>query len=608
MNQFWLEFFYFIVSAFAILVSISAASLFALTFRFEKRLRTVWRATGFFALALSFFLLILERKFSQVGLVALLVEFIAFYCIFRGVLEEPILSHLGRDPEKFNEKPKDLKLKEVTSRAPLKKNKLKPAGFFERLQENLINNKNSKNKKEPRFTTTPVAAVFGKSLRIKKENLILAICFFVYIILAVFCYILYRPYTPALLILGAFIFILSTMPIQVKRYFQEKGSKKVDKQNLYPLIGYVFLLLGTLFTFFYRLPDFNIVFLHQLKIEYGVTWGLILIAYFFGFFFLAIWAWNFIKLRVFLRTFVVFLTAAIVVSALGSLVFTILIFGTVEKNNLQLMSQGAQTQKLIMIERSNNALALARNIANDERIAISIELGDSDKIFERIAQYSGSSQLDTLRIFDANRKILQDLNDPRNIGKVYSEDPILAYVLNNKKHIQSFSADPGVLAYVMNARGLAPVLSNGNIVGAVEVGYKFDNAFVDFSKKQTGLDVTIYTGSKIAATTIETVNGISRWIGSKETDQAVVKNVLEKGESYSVSADRLGQIYYNSFEPVRDINGLIIGMVSVGAPTNVLFESTRQQLVSAFLIMTLISLVVVLIGYFAIRKFQRNIS
>ena len=614
MNQFWLEFFYFIVAAFAILVSISAASLFILTFRFERRLRTVWRATGFLLLALAFFILVLERKYSQVALMALVVEFLAFFCIFRGVLAEPILSHLGKDPEKGLEKNKAAKAENFKiTRLYLDQTKDFVDGikrifnkkFLKRVVKDLselFSSAKKANGKGSNVKLTPEA------LKTRKQGFWASIVFAIIVIALVLIYIFYHPFIYSALVASAFVCILATIPIQLKRFAQEKKDIKSRKQNLYPLIGYIFLFLSMIALFFYRLPDLNIVFLRQLKLEYGVTWILAMLLTFLGFLFLAVWAWNFIKLRVFLRTFVVFLTATIIVSALGSLIFTVLIFGTVETNNLRLMAQGAQTQRLIMVERSNNALALAKNISEDEKIASNILSKNSDKVQERINQFSANSQIDILRIYDSKGKILQDLNDPRNIGKVFNQDPILAYVLNNKKHIQSFSADPGVLAYVMNARGLAPILSNGNVIGAIEVGYKFDNAFVDFSKKQTGLDVTIYTGSKIATTTIETINGVSRWVGTLETNQTIVQNVLEKGESYSVTTDRLGQIYYNSFEPVRDVNGIIIGMVSVGAPTSLLFESTRQELISAFLIMTIISLIVVLIAYFAISQFQRRIS
>ncbi|MFC1640767.1 cache domain-containing protein, partial [Patescibacteria group bacterium] len=85
----------------------------------------------------------------------------------------------------------------------------------------------------------------------------------------------------------------------------------------------------------------------------------------------------------------------------------------------------------------------------------------------------------------------------------------------------------------------------------------------------------------------------------------VVVKVYENGESIRLALDRLGRPYYSAFQPIRDVNGEIIGMVSVGTPTNLLFEDTRQQLITTFLIATLISLLTAFFGYLAIRYFRQ---
>ena len=53
--------------------------------------------------------------------------------------------------------------------------------------------------------------------------------------------------------------------------------------------------------------------------------------------------------------------------------------------------------------------------------------------------------------------------------------------------VKSFEVQDGVLAPIVIARSLYPIMLYGNLVGAVEAGYVFDNAFVDYSKEKTGL-------------------------------------------------------------------------------------------------------------------------
>ncbi|HRY59797.1 MAG TPA: cache domain-containing protein [Patescibacteria group bacterium] len=577
MNQFWLEYLYFVVSIFAILVGISAASLFVITMRAEKKLKTIWRALGFSLIALSFLLFILERKYSIIGIAALITEVFAFFSIYKGVSSEPDLTPLQLAPDYMAYTPTGTI----------------PAG--------------------PVINNNPAASVMANTLieanqskKQKKERIVSITAIVLIIALSVLIYIFLRQYIHSALAAGVAVFIAATIPIQVRRLRTQSKDRATRAQNIYPLIGYIMLLISGIFYIFYRLPDLNIVFLRQAKLEYSAVWQIAVFFSALGFLFLFIWAWNFIKLRVFLRTYVVILTVAIIISTLGSLVFTSLIFTIVEKNNLQLMIQGSQAQQVILVDRSNAALFIARTISNDSGTKSLIISDNKTDLSTKMRDFLDQSGVDFIKIYNQDAVVIASPQDERDVNQTATNDSLLQNAISEKKQAKSFDVEPGVLSDVIVARGIVPIISNNNLIGMVEVGYKFDNAYVDFAKEKTTLDVTIYTGSKRSATTIKTLDGVSRWTGSEETDQNVVKTVLQNGEEYSLTADRLGIIYYNAYEPIRNTNGQIIGMVSVGVPTNILFENTRQQLISTFLIMTLVSILIAMIGYYPLRSFQKK--
>jgi len=94
MMVFFLEYLNFVVAAFIITVTLSAAGLFFIAYKYETNLRVIWRAIGFCAIALSFFLFILERKFALFGLPAIAIQLFGFYSIYRGIGAEPSLQQL----------------------------------------------------------------------------------------------------------------------------------------------------------------------------------------------------------------------------------------------------------------------------------------------------------------------------------------------------------------------------------------------------------------------------------------------------------------------------------------------------------------------------------
>lgn len=404
------------------------------------------------------------------------------------------------------------------------------------------------------------------------------------------------------------LFILYTIAFQVRRYLTESDDPAVRRQNLYPLLGYLYLLARGISLVLYRLPDLDIVIFRKLSLSYGATWQLSILFSLGAFVLLGLWAWNFIKVRFTLRTFTLFFAIVILVSSLGSLFYTLLIFRVVEQNNLDLMMRAVRSQEFILNDRADQSLLVARTVANDDDVIAMYSSNDYYGLLEEAEKYLSSTGIDILRIYTTYSEIYVSANDPRDKGRVLRDDTNLAFTLKQRQHLKTFDTQPGILSDVLVTRAIHPIIVNGEIIGAVEAGYVFDNAFVDFSKAQTNLDITIFTYKTRSATTLKTKDEVSRWTGSQVTNIDVINTVLENGESIMTSEKHLEEDYYAAYVPVRKVNGDIIGMISVGTPVFQLIEDTRQQLISAFLIITVISLLGSASGYYVIRSFSRSIE
>lgn len=563
MRIFAFEFLFFIVSVFSILVCISATALFAITYRFERKIRSIWRALGFMLLGISFFFLILERKYVDIELIsvfAILLMSVGVFSIYRGIRAEPILSQLAN---------------------------VKTSGVKKLKEFNLV-----KEFTEPR-----------------NRNLLMIVISIV-LILGVVSVILtilnLGDYVIAVLLIVAAIFATLTLVIQIKRYLAQKDIKETRLQNLFPLLGYVFFVISLIGSIFHRLPESNVLFFRQISLDYSWLWHAITYTFLATFVLIGIWAWNFIKIRRLLKIFVVFLSAIILVAATGSLIFNIFLFNIVEKNNLDLMERGAETQELIMTDRSNVSMLIAGLMAKDEGIRSLVDSDDYDSILNNTTDYLDKTNVDRIRVYNKYGEIIVSPTEERDRGRVLSEDILLSYAIIEKSPVKSFELGKGVLADVMLVRSFYPIIEGNEVRGAVEVGYEFDNAFTDYSKSQTGLDATIYSGSKRSATTILTLDNVSRWIGSEEIDARVLEKVLVNGQDVRVDTDRLGITYYSAYKPIRNINGEVIGMVSVGIPTNILFEDARQQLLSVFLIISIIALLSAVFGAYVLYVKQNR--
>lgn len=560
MNIFWFEFIFFLVAIFAITVSVSTAALFFITYRHEGTIRNVWRAAGFLLLALGFFVYILERKFGMFGIAGVILEALAMFAIFRGVYDSPSLLHLAQTP------------KGLTGTDP----NLDKVGKKQRKRDRILSS-------------------------------VLSIVVLLIILFAIINAVIVGNYELTTVFqIAVILFVLGTIVLQIQRLLRERKEVASNWVNAFPLIAYVFLFFRGMSMYFSRFGETNIVFLRKLTLDYSMTWLLALLFTLLAFIFLGIWAWQFIKYRVFLRTYVVFLMLAIVVATLGSFFFTLLVFNVVERNNLDLMTRGAETQELIMEDRSTTALFVAQLIADDNEFLAAMKAGNKVGMSERMETYMEDASVDILRIYSKFGEVLVSPTDIRDEGRVFNEDSVVAFTITEKTQVRTFGTEEGVLSSVMVSRSLHPLIIDGELLGAVEVGYRFDNAFVDYSKSATGLDVTIYTGTRRSATTIMTLDEVSRWTGSEETANQVLDTVFGQGLTYSLMTDRLGIDYYSAYKPIRNVNGDIIGMISVGIPANELIDDTRQQLITTFLIVILLSLLAAFAGYGVIKSLRKG--
>jgi len=556
MSIFVYEFVFYVASVFAAVVCIASGTLFFIAFRHERLTRSGWRTIGFFLLSVAFFFLILERKNPVFGLFGVLCEMGGTWAIYRGVMASPSLVQLAQEP---GQEMTSQTFEELFMRAERQK-----ATFASSYSSLLI----------------LLAAIFGV------VNLL---------------FIRLAPLNVLSTLQGIIFFIvLGTIMLQVERLGRERNVARATVHNTLPLIAYIFLLMREAAVFIFRLPPSDMVYFRQLTLEYSMAWQLGIFFTFAAFVFLGLWAWNFIKYRKFLRTYVIFLFLSVILATVGALIFTVQVFKIIEKNNLDLMTRGAETQQILLDDRQSLAMFVAQLVAGDEEFLGELKNGKWDAMKKRVTKYLENSGVDSIRVYNKFGEVVVSPADPRDLGRVFDKEPFLAYVITKKVQISTFDTESGVLTPVIVARAFRPLLFGDELIGAVEVSYKFDNAFVDYSKQQTGLDVSIYAGPRLSATTIKTVDGISRWVGSEEADPGVRDAVLGKGAAYSTMINRLDRIYYSAFKPIRDLNGQIIGMVSVGIVAQELFEATRQKLLTIFLVMTFLALLTALIAYRAV--------
>lgn len=143
-------------------------------------------------------------------------------------------------------------------------------------------------------------------------------------------------------------------------------------------------------------------------------------------------------------------------------------------------------------------------------------------------------------------------------------------------------------------------IRDGKFNGAVVVGmYLNENSWLDKLKEDTESELTIFSGSTRYATTI--TNDGKRAVGTSMAE-TVTDTVIGKGESYVGTASILDQKHYVSYEPMRDINGKVVGAYFSGLSSKEADTLKGTLIISSVIISVVIAAVsIVIIGYVVIK-------
>ena len=104
-----------------------------------------------------------------------------------------------------------------------------------------------------------------------------------------------------------------------------------------------------------------------------------------------------------------------------------------------------------------------------------------------------------------------------------------------------------------------------------------NNATFDEIGEITGGIVNIFLGNSTVATNI-VVDGV-RKIGA-DADSTIAEAVLDRGETYIGEADISGRLYLTMYQPIKDGNGDIIGMLLMGTPIDTINKTISSLLLS----------------------------
>ncbi len=140
-----------------------------------------------------------------------------------------------------------------------------------------------------------------------------------------------------------------------------------------------------------------------------------------------------------------------------------------------------------------------------------------------------------------------------------------------------------------------------------EVRLNGDTALVDAVKRAIGGSATVFAGATRIATSIQKPDG-SRAVGTELAPGPVYDTVLRQGRTFRGEAQILGQPYLTIYEPIRDADGTVIGILYVGIPQATMIATVEQLMIQIAIAGVFATLIGALIMYAVLRRSIRPIT
>ena len=231
-------------------------------------------------------------------------------------------------------------------------------------------------------------------------------------------------------------------------------------------------------------------------------------------------------------------------------------------------------------------------------------------LFEQIAAYRDRWKLDLLTYVDGSGVVVLRASAPNSGGDHLADDPLVRAAMTSGapaagtillsaerldregRHLRARCEEHGGEARGMMVGAAAPVWSAPGIGGYVQAGVLLngDTGYVDrvrdmifddrfYAGKPLGT-ATIFMGDLRITTNVRDDAG-RRAIGTRVSDE-VAEQVLQRGESWTGRAWVVDAWYLSQYDPIRDPDGRVIGMLYIGELEEK-YDDIRREAVTTYL-------------------------
>ncbi len=351
--------------------------------------------------------------------------------------------------------------------------------------------------------------------------------------------------------------------------------------------GFSALTLASFVSLFYDHDTFNIL------------WGFQHLFEFVGFYLIIWWVWQYLQLRIREELVMIFFSGALFISLIATLVFSMINAARVESLTADSLTNEAKLFNLSISNLEDSVLSKTALLAKDDKLNQAFNKSTVSAANQDLDSLASGMALKSLLVVDrVGSSLSSAFSTP--VGRDLSGQMIVQQALAGKP-IASIAYEPGGDLLINSS---APIQRDGKTIGAVLAGFPLDSAFVDSVNRVTGLQLSIYYGDTVAASTA--FDNQPDRVGVKETNPDVLRQVLQGGQALTTQVLLGSKPYISVYLPILDYQNKPVGMISVSRSEHEILDISNQTNRLTLVTILVIMLILITPFYFLTKRLSEE--
>ncbi len=250
--------------------------------------------------------------------------------------------------------------------------------------------------------------------------------------------------------------------------------------------------------------------------------------------------------------------------------------------------------------KENEGLLIAKNYAEDNEIISLLKEGNRellDKKLELVYPILNKEKgVTVFEIGDQNGVVFTRAHSPGKYGDDKSDNSSIKKALKGNE-VTGFEFGSSGLA----VRAFTPILSEGKIIGTIQVGFNLDKNFLKDLEQMLLGSVALYQQDTLIISSNDEENGN---VGQSIEDKTIFQRILNN-EQVEIAQNNRMSIYY----PLHDPSGEVIqGMIRVDQDLSSIQEAQNQSLIYTFIIIVSTLIIAFIISIYFSRQITKPIK